>query len=165
MPEIWANACQARQAEPEQRHGYLESIQRRARSRLRRGSGHGFNRRAAESLARRIIDARLGACVQIEAIQSIYRWQGRVCNEPEFRLLIKRRYAKFDELARFTSAHHSYDTPEIVQLPITAGSSGYLQWLDDSTGDQARLRLAGTHGKFRPGLTRARYLRPAKKAS
>ena len=87
----------------------------------------------AESLARRIVEARLGACVQIESIQSLYRWQGTVCNEPEFRLSIKTRHAQFAALERFIRAHHSYETPEIVQIPITAGSAAYLQWLDDTT--------------------------------
>jgi periplasmic divalent cation tolerance protein len=87
----------------------------------------------AESLARGIVEARLGACVQIQAIQSIYRWQGALCNESEFRLSVKTRRAQFAALARFIREHHSYDTPEIVQIPITAGSAAYLQWIDDDT--------------------------------
>lgn len=90
---------------------------------------------AAETLAREIVEARLGACVQIESIQSIYRWQGAVCHEPEHRLSVKTRQARFAALEQFIRARHSYETPEIVQIPITAGSAGYLQWLDDETGD------------------------------
>ena len=87
----------------------------------------------ADSLARQIVEARLGACVQIAPIQSIYRWQGALCSEPEYRLSIKTRHAKFDELARFISANHSYDTPEIVQIPMSAGSAAYLQWISEGT--------------------------------
>lgn len=87
----------------------------------------------AQSLARGIVEARLGACVQIQAIRSIYRWQGTLCDEPEFRLSIKTRQARFAALERFIRAHHSYETPEIVQVPITAGSVDYLQWVDEGT--------------------------------
>lgn len=87
----------------------------------------------AESLARGIIEAQLGACVQIQAIRSIYRWQGALCNESEFRLSIKTRQARFVALERFIRARHSYETPEIVQIPITAGSAAYLQWIDEET--------------------------------
>jgi periplasmic divalent cation tolerance protein len=87
----------------------------------------------AGTLARQIVEAGLGACVQIEAIRSIYRWQGALCDEPEQRLSIKTRADRFEALERFIRAHHSYETPEIVQLPITAGSAAYLQWLDEGS--------------------------------
>lgn len=87
----------------------------------------------AQSLARGIVEARLGACVQIQAIRSIYRWQGTLCDEPEFRLSIKTRLAQFAALENFIRAHHSYETPEIVQVPISAGSAAYLQWIDEGT--------------------------------
>jgi periplasmic divalent cation tolerance protein len=87
----------------------------------------------ADTLARRIVEAGLGACVQIEAIRSVYRWQGALCDEPEQRLSIKTRRARFEALERFIRANHSYETPEIVQIPITAGSAAYLQWVDEGT--------------------------------
>jgi periplasmic divalent cation tolerance protein len=87
----------------------------------------------AETLARRIVEAGLGACVQIEAIRSVYRWQGALCDEPEQRLSIKTRTVRFEALERFIRAHHSYETPEIVQIPITAGSADYLRWIDEGT--------------------------------
>ena len=90
----------------------------------------------ADALARRIVEARLGACVQIQAINSIYRWKGEVCAEHEWQLSIKTRQALFQELARFITAHHAYETPEIVLVPITAGSGAYLRWLDDETKTQ-----------------------------
>jgi periplasmic divalent cation tolerance protein len=87
----------------------------------------------AERLARGIVEARLGACVQIQPIRSIYRWQGAVCDESEFRLSIKTRQAQFVALKNFIRTHHSYETPEIVQIPIAAGSAAYLQWIDEGT--------------------------------
>jgi periplasmic divalent cation tolerance protein len=87
----------------------------------------------AGALARLIVEARLGACVQLQPIRSFYRWQGEVHDEPEFLLQIKTRRACFPALEAFIRAHHSYETPEIVQLPITAGSADYLQWLQTET--------------------------------
>lgn len=87
----------------------------------------------AQSLARGIVEARLGACVQIQPIQSIYRWQGTLCNEAEFRLSIKTTAVQYVALENFIKKHHSYETPEIVQVAITTGSMAYLQWLDEQT--------------------------------
>ncbi|MDR3455340.1 MAG: divalent-cation tolerance protein CutA [Rhodoferax sp.] len=87
----------------------------------------------ARTLAREIVDARLGACVQIDSIQSIYRWEGQMCSEPECRLMIKTRKACFAALAQFIRAHHPYEVPEIVQIAVTAGSADYLRWIDEGT--------------------------------
>ena len=87
----------------------------------------------ADALARQIVEARLGACVQILPVKSIYRWKGALCAEPEWQLFIKTRRARFETLAQFIKAHHAYETPEIVQIPITAGSAAYLRWVDDET--------------------------------
>ncbi|MBK5206965.1 MAG: divalent-cation tolerance protein CutA, partial [Polaromonas sp.] len=65
-----------------------------------------------------------------------YRWQGALRAEPECQLTIKTRSDRFAELAQFISAKHPYDTPEIVQIPITAGSADYLRWLDAGTQGQ-----------------------------
>lgn len=86
----------------------------------------------AETLARQIVETGLGACVQIAAIRSVYRWQGALCDEPEQRLSIKTRWACFEALERFIRANHGYETPEIVQIPITAGSAAYLRWIDEA---------------------------------
>jgi periplasmic divalent cation tolerance protein len=88
----------------------------------------------AEALARQIVQARLGACVQLQPIRSFYRWQDEVREEPEFLLQIKTRQACYPALEAFIRAHHSYEAPEIVQLPIVAGSVDYLQWLRTETG-------------------------------
>ena len=87
----------------------------------------------AETLARQIVEARLGACVQIQAIKSFYRWEGALCAEAEWQLSIKTPQARFEALAQFISTHHAYETPEIVQIPIIAGSGDYLRWVDEAT--------------------------------
>jgi len=88
----------------------------------------------AEALARAIVQARLGACVQVQNIKSFYRWKNETRGEHECLLLIKTRRALYQPLEDFIRAHHSYETPEIVQLPIMAGSADYLQWVAGETG-------------------------------
>ncbi len=89
----------------------------------------------AETLARQIIEARLGACVQIQPVKSFYRWKDALCAEAEWQLSIKTTQARFGALAQFISARHDYETPEIVQIPISDGSGDYLRWVDDATQD------------------------------
>jgi periplasmic divalent cation tolerance protein len=83
----------------------------------------------AETLARQIVAAGLGACVQVQAIKSYYAWKGEACAEPEWRLCIKTRTAQYTRLEAFIRAHHPYETPQIVQVRIEAGSADYLEWV------------------------------------
>jgi periplasmic divalent cation tolerance protein len=77
-----------------------------------------------------LVGARLAACVQVlPEIQSVYRWQGKVARENEVLLLAKTTRGRFLELDREVCAIHSYETPEIVALTVTAVSEPYLEWL------------------------------------
>ena len=87
----------------------------------------------AEALARQIVDAGLGACVQLHPIRSVYRWQGETCAEPEWRLAIKIRADRYPALEAFIRARHPYALPQIVMLPITAGAPDYLQWVAEGS--------------------------------
>ena len=88
------------------------------------------NAEEAERIAEALVNARLAACVQIlPKIQSIYRWKGEVARDTEVLLLAKTTRAKFDELEKAVRAIHSYETPEIIALPVTAASEPYLNWL------------------------------------
>ena len=90
------------------------------------------NREEANQIAELLISARLAACVQIlPEIESVYRWQGEVKREQEILLLAKATRARFDEIESKVRAMHSYETPEIIALPITAASEPYLRWLLD----------------------------------
>jgi periplasmic divalent cation tolerance protein len=87
----------------------------------------------ATRLADLLIGAHLAACVQIlPEMESVYRWQGKIERQSEILLIAKTTAAKFAELEREVRALHSYDTPEIVVVPIVAGSTPYLKWLADS---------------------------------
>ncbi len=84
----------------------------------------------ASRLAEMLVGAHLAACVQImPQMESVYRWKGSVHREPEFLLLAKTTSACFDELEREVRALHTYDTPEIIALPVSHVSAPYLDWV------------------------------------
>lgn len=88
----------------------------------------------AESLARSLVDAGLAACVQLAPIVSHYVWEGRASRSEEMLLLIKTRADRVEGVSRFLEDHHSYDTPEVLALPVGSGSPAYLRWIDARTG-------------------------------
>ncbi len=87
----------------------------------------------AEGLASALVEAGLAACVQVTQVRSVYRWQGEIKREPEWVLLAKTRSALFGEIESFIRQRHSYELPEILQLPVSGGSPDYLRWLLEAT--------------------------------
>jgi len=87
----------------------------------------------AEQLAEAIVEAGLAACVQVQHVRSFYKWDGAMQRSPEWLLLAKTQSGRFAALESFIRERHSYDTPEILQVPVTAGSSDYLAWLRGAT--------------------------------
>ena len=87
----------------------------------------------ARALAVEIVRDKLGACVQLQAIESHYVWQGQAEQSSEWLLTIKTRSALYPELERFVRAHHHYDTPQLLCLPLLAGQADYLLWLRQQT--------------------------------
>lgn len=93
---------------------------------------------AAEALARGIVEARLGACVQVVGpIRSVYRWENAIQVEQEWQCLVKTTAGRVDELTEHIKAHHSYDVPEVIVTPIVAGSDDYLSWVRQETSSPA----------------------------
>ena len=89
-------------------------------------------REEAESIARALTEQRLAACVQIVGpVTSTYRWKGKVETAEEWLCLIKSRKALYERIEEAIKAIHSYETPEIIALPIVAGSAAYLNWLNE----------------------------------
>jgi uncharacterized protein involved in tolerance to divalent cations len=83
----------------------------------------------ADRIADALVAEGLAACVQIAAIRSRYIWKGQVERADEQLLLIKTREALFEPVRARIRELHSYETPEIVALPIAAGDGEYLAWL------------------------------------
>src|SRR6185436_7265865 len=91
------------------------------------------NGEEAARLAEMLVGAHLAACVQIlPEMESVYRWQGKIERQAEILILAKTTRGKFEELEREVRALHSYDTPEIVAVPVVAGSVPYLEWLNNT---------------------------------
>ncbi|MGH3843662.1 MAG: divalent-cation tolerance protein CutA [Pseudonocardiaceae bacterium] len=89
---------------------------------------------AARALAAGAIEAKLGACAQIVGpITSVFRWEGEVQTEQEWRVEIKTATDRVAALTEHIKANHSYDVPEIIATPVTGGSAEYLSWLVDET--------------------------------
>jgi periplasmic divalent cation tolerance protein len=87
----------------------------------------------AARLADMLVNGNLAACVQIlPPIRSVYRWQGSIERSSEVLLIAKTVTDKFVELEQRVRAVHSYETPEIVALPVTAISEPYREWLSAS---------------------------------
>jgi periplasmic divalent cation tolerance protein len=92
------------------------------------------SRAEAMELSRAAVEARLAACAQVAGpVASMYWWDGALERTEEWLVLLKLPADRYDELAAFITEQHSYDEPEIVALPIVAGSTAYLSWLREET--------------------------------
>jgi len=88
----------------------------------------------AGNIARALVEAGLAACVNVLAspVGSIYRWKGKVENAPEHLMLIKTSRRLLPAVEKEVKRLHTYKVPEVIALPITAGSAAYLKWLENS---------------------------------
>ncbi|MCU0546518.1 MAG: divalent-cation tolerance protein CutA [Oscillatoriaceae cyanobacterium Prado104] len=83
----------------------------------------------AEKIARFLVENQLAACASLSPIRSIYSWQGEIRSDSEWQLVIKTDLAKFEDLKTKVQELHSYEVPEIIAIPIVAGSQAYLDWM------------------------------------
>jgi periplasmic divalent cation tolerance protein len=119
------------------------------------------SRDEAERIATALVDERLAACVNLVGpITSTYRWQGAVERASEVLLVVKTRRALAAKLVTRLRALHSYDVPEAIVLPISAGSAPYLRWLGAETSPPAavrprRARAAARRPRRRPTARRS----------
>ncbi len=91
----------------------------------------------AGRIGRHLVEARLAACVQVVGpILSTYRWQGAIEREREWQCLAKTEAGRYEEVESAIRALHSYDEPEILAIPVLAGSAGYLAWVSENIGDR-----------------------------
>ena len=84
----------------------------------------------AKCMARQLIEARLAACVQIqEGMYSIYRWEGKICEEREVLLSAKTITNKWLDVANFINSHHPYDLPEVIAYSPEKYEEQYGKWV------------------------------------
>ena len=89
----------------------------------------------ADRISSLLVDRRLAACVQILGpIRSRYRWQGEIEEGHEWQCLAKTEAIRYAEVEEAIREAHSYEEPEILAMPVLAGSAGYLDWISDNVG-------------------------------
>ena len=85
----------------------------------------------ARKIAEMLVNGRKAACVSIvPRVDSLFWWEGRLDSARESLLLVKTKASLFPEIVELVKRVHSYEVPEIIALPIIAGSEDYLKWLD-----------------------------------
>jgi periplasmic divalent cation tolerance protein len=86
----------------------------------------------AEAIARELVAQRLAACAQVLGpITSTYWWQGKIETNQEWQCWLKSRRDLFEAIERTIRRLHSYAVPEILAMPVVAGSDSFLAWIDD----------------------------------
>jgi periplasmic divalent cation tolerance protein len=91
------------------------------------------NEDEAARIARDLVESHLAACVNIvNPVRSIYRWEGKVCDEQEILLIAKTHVARLAPLLDRVSKLHSYEVPEVIAIPIESGNRAYLKWVESS---------------------------------
>jgi periplasmic divalent cation tolerance protein len=90
-------------------------------------------REQALALGREMVERRLAACAQVTAIDSVYRWQGTVQQEPEFRLLLKTRAGGYAALEAALREQHPYTLPAIHTVAADSAYAPYAEWVEAST--------------------------------
>ncbi|MDD1710905.1 MAG: divalent-cation tolerance protein CutA [Methanoregulaceae archaeon] len=88
----------------------------------------------AKGIAQALVMQHLAACVTITPVESVYRWNGELCDEREQLLIIKTVITNADAVMAEIRKLHSYELPEMIVLPVTGGYPPYLQWLAEETG-------------------------------
>ena len=92
-------------------------------------------REAAAAIGRAMVEKRLAACAQlIGPVTSTYRWKGKVETAEEWMCLMKTRSDLYRALERAICEAHPYEVPEVIAVPVEAGSAAYLKWLDEQVG-------------------------------
>ncbi len=88
----------------------------------------------AEKIGRALVEEKLVACSNIiSPIRSIYRWQGKICDDKEALIILKTKKKLFKQIEKRVKALHSYEVPEVISMPIIEGSNKYLSWLKNET--------------------------------
>jgi periplasmic divalent cation tolerance protein len=88
----------------------------------------------AAEVARTLVEERLAACANLApGVRSIYRWKGELQDDTETLAIIKTTHERLDALIARLGALHPYDIPEVLALPVTAGSAKYISWVEAET--------------------------------
>ena len=87
----------------------------------------------AREISRKLLEEKLIACSNIiPKVTSIYQWKGDICEETEYLMLMKTKYAVFDVLKVRITELHPYEVPEVLAIDIKEGIEDYLNWVEQS---------------------------------
>ncbi len=87
----------------------------------------------ARRIGAELLTRRLVACVQISPIESLYRWQGSIQNEVEWRLVLKTTSERYESLVQALRELHAYELPAIYAIPVTEAFEPYATWVREET--------------------------------
>ena len=88
------------------------------------------------TFAHALVETHLAACVNLlPAMDSVYRWEGKIEHERERQLVIKTTRTRILALWERVREMHPYDVPEFIVVPIIDGNDAYLRWVGESTRD------------------------------
>ncbi len=81
-----------------------------------------------------LVEKQLAACVNIiPGLESLFRWEGKVCRETEVMAVIKTGRDCFSALKEALVELHPYDVPEVLALPVAGGAEAYMDWVREET--------------------------------
>lgn len=87
----------------------------------------------ADKIATALLKEQVVSCVQMTPITSLYRWKGKIERANEIHLIIKTKDELYPKAEKIILCNHSYETPQIIKLPIIDGLPAYLNWIDHET--------------------------------
>lgn len=89
----------------------------------------------AKTISDQLLEKKLIACANIiEGVESVFWWQEKIDQAKETLIILKSKQSLFKKIVKTVKAHHSYEVPEIIALPIVDGNPDYLKWIDESLG-------------------------------
>lgn len=89
----------------------------------------------AKKISDQLLKKKLIVCANlIEGVESVFRWQGKIDQAKETLMILKSKQSLFKKIVKTVNAHHSYEVPEVIALPIVDGNPDYLKWIDESLG-------------------------------
>ena len=91
------------------------------------------SKKEAQKIGDKLIQKKLAACLNIFTIESVYSWREKVVRDKEFAAIIKTKKGNFKKIEKFILENHSYNTPCILEIPVSRVTKNYLKWLNETT--------------------------------